>query len=68
MEDYISILYFNFDSADISNEDLINLIGLFKRYEIQNPVQLKIFMTEQNKYIFEKYDILNYIPPKKDFP
>jgi hypothetical protein len=59
-------MYLFIDSKNISDNDLINLIGYFKRYEVQNPSQLKIFMTEENKHIFHKYNILNYEPPQKD--
>lgn len=46
------VLYLYITSTQISNDDLLNLIGLFDRYKFDNS-QLKIFMNEDNKEWFE---------------
>ena len=45
-------LHLHILSKDISNDDLLDLIGLFDRYKF-NADQLKVFMNDQNKEWFE---------------
>ena len=46
-------LILTFDNNNISDEDLINVMGIFKRYAFENEQQLNIFMNNQNKHWFE---------------
>ncbi len=45
-------LHLHFDSNNIVNEDLLDLMGIFDRYKF-DQVQLKVFMNETNKEWFE---------------
>lgn len=44
-------------SNEISTKDLLELIGLFRRYSFDIQ-QLKIFMNDKNKIIFKSLDKL----------
>lgn len=46
-------LHVYLSSKRISFVDLKNLMGLFDRYKLENPEQLKVFMNERNKDLFE---------------
>ena len=44
-------LHLTFESKDISNEDLLDLFGIFERYKFDIS-QLKQFKNESNKHWF----------------
>jgi hypothetical protein len=44
-------IYIN--SKHIPDNDILNLICLFKRYSIEDIEQLEFFKNEENKHIFE---------------
>lgn len=46
-------LHLYLSSNNISYNDLLDLIGLFDRYKFDSS-QLKIFMNDNNKNLFEK--------------
>jgi hypothetical protein len=48
-------IYVYLKTEHISDNDLLNLIGLFKRFEVEDIEQLEFFKTEQNKHIFEMH-------------
>lgn len=43
-----------FDNKEISKEELHELIALFRRYKI-NKKQLEVFLNEENKDLFYRY-------------
>lgn len=50
-----NVLYANLYSTPIRIDDLKNLIGIFERYNLSNPEQLKErFGTEDNQYLFDE--------------
>jgi hypothetical protein len=46
-------LHLYITSKKISNNDLLDLMGIFERYKFENPDQLKIFMNKNNREWFE---------------
>ena len=50
-------LHLMMKSDKIANKDLLELVGLFRRYNF-NLKQLKIFMNDDNKMIFKSIDSL----------
>ena len=46
-------LHLHISSQKISDDDLLNLMGIFKRYRFSNPEQLRKFMNEENKKLSE---------------
>lgn len=46
------VLHCYIRSIKISDEDLLNLMGVFDRYKF-DAVQLKVFMNNDNKHFFE---------------
>lgn len=42
-------LHLHIKSNAISNNDLLDLFGLFDRYKLNEAEQLRVFMNEQNK-------------------
>lgn len=46
-------LHVQVKSKRISDNDLLDLIGIFHRYKLRNPEELKIFMNDKNKDYFQ---------------
>jgi hypothetical protein len=53
MEERDDQLYLSVLAADISQRDLLKLIGLFDRYRLSDKEQLRIFINDKNKIFFE---------------
>ena len=53
MEERDNQLYLSILPADISQEDLLKLIGLFDRYRLSHKEQLRIFINDKNTIFFE---------------
>ena len=48
------VLYANLYSNPITDDDLKNLIGIFKRYDLDNADQLRErFGTKENQHLFD---------------
>jgi hypothetical protein len=46
-------LHLYLESQNIPNKDLLDLMGIFDRYQFNNAEQLKIFMNDDNKEWFD---------------
>lgn len=46
-------LHLSIESTVIPNKDLLDLMGLFDRYQFKNADQLKIFLNDNNKEWFD---------------